>query len=104
MEKNKKTLVHNTYPIILGIDPGYGRIGLAILKKDKNGERLLHSECFETDADLQQSERLNLISERLKGVIKKHKPQVAIIKVAHKLLNRVLYVWLTQNSYEYGTV
>jgi transposase len=36
--------------------------------------------------------------------IVKHKPQVAIIKVAHKLLNRVRYVWLTQNAYEYGMV
>ena len=34
----------------------------------------------------------------------KHKPQVAIIKVAHKLLNRIKYVWETQNEYNYGVV
>jgi transposase len=36
--------------------------------------------------------------------VTKHKPQIAIIKVAHKLLNRIRYVWLTQNAYEYGMV
>jgi transposase len=34
----------------------------------------------------------------------KHKPQVVIIKVAHKLLNRIKYVWETQKEYEYGVV
>lgn len=34
--------------------------------------------------------------------ITKYKPQVAIIKVAHKLLNRIRFVWLNQNQYEYG--
>jgi transposase len=32
--------------------------------------------------------------------IVRHKPQVAIIKVAHKLLNRVRYVWLNQEEYQ----
>ena len=36
--------------------------------------------------------------------ITRYKPQVAIIKVAHKLLNRIRYVGLTHKIYEYGTV
>lgn len=36
--------------------------------------------------------------------IAKYKPQIAIIKVAQKLLNRVRYVWLNQNIYQKGIV
>ena len=36
--------------------------------------------------------------------ITKYKPQVVIIKVAHKMLNRIRYVWLTGNAYQKGTV
>ena len=36
--------------------------------------------------------------------ITKNKSQVVIIKVAHKVLNRIRYVWLTGNTYQKGTV
>ena len=49
MERKKRTLIHNTYPIILSIDPGYGRIGIAIIKNERGNQKLIHSECFETD-------------------------------------------------------
>jgi len=61
--------------IILGIDPGYGRIGIAIIEKTSKGENLIHSECFETDAKLPHHERLLLIGEKIKTIIKKYKPQ-----------------------------
>ncbi|MBA7529203.1 hypothetical protein ES705_21396 [subsurface metagenome] len=34
--------------------------------------------------------------------ISKYKPQIAIIKIAHKLLNRIRYVWLNQDVYQQG--
>lgn len=34
--------------------------------------------------------------------VAKYKPQIAIIKVAHKLLNRVRHIWLTHNIYQQG--
>jgi crossover junction endodeoxyribonuclease RuvC len=79
MERKKITLIHNTYPIILGIDPGYGRIGIAIIEKDGNLDKLIHSECFETDAKLPHHQRLLLIGEKIKTTIKKYKPnQIAV--------------------------
>lgn len=36
--------------------------------------------------------------------ITKYKSQFVIIKVAHKVLNRIRYVWLTGNTYQKGTV
>ena len=64
---------------ILGIDPGYGRVGIAIIKKTNKGEDLIHSECFETDGKLPHYQRLLLIGEKIKKIIKKHKPdQIAV--------------------------
>jgi len=61
--------------IILGVDPGYGRIGIAIIKKTKSGEDLVYSECFETDKKLKPEERLLLIKNRLREIIKKFAPE-----------------------------
>ena len=66
---------------ILGIDPGYGRLGLAIIDAEKGKKEILaHSECFETNKNLTQAERLNLVSEKIKSVIDKYSPQIAGIE------------------------
>ncbi len=67
---------------ILGIDPGYERLGLAILEKNKNDrkERVIFSECFKTSAKLEFSERLNLIGERVRKIIKEYSPEVLSIE------------------------
>jgi crossover junction endodeoxyribonuclease RuvC len=65
--------------IILGIDPGYGRMGIAVIEKTSGKEKLLHSECFETDSKLAHFERLFLIAEKVNDIIKSYKPeQIAV--------------------------
>lgn len=62
---------------ILAIDPGYERLGLAILEKVPRGkEILLYSECFKTSAKIPHHERLTLIGNKIKEVIKKFKPEI----------------------------
>lgn len=39
-----------------------------------------------------------------KEKIPKYKAQVAIIKVAHKVLNRIRYVWLSEKDYQNGVI
>ena len=61
---------------IIAIDPGYERLGLAIIEKEKNQrETLIFSECFKTSAKLPHHERLALIGDRILEVIKKWKPK-----------------------------
>lgn len=60
---------------ILGIDPGYGRIGIAIIEKTGGGEKLIHSECFETDSKLPHPKRLLLIGEKVRETIEKYQPK-----------------------------
>ena len=75
---------------ILGIDPGFERLGVAILEKKKGDkkpfdyaqgkERVIFSECFKTSAKLEFAERLHLIGVEVKKVIKKYKPEILAIE------------------------
>ncbi len=67
---------------ILGIDPGYERLGVAVLEKKQSDkkETVIFSECFKTSAKLEFNERLLLIGEEVKKIIKKYKPEVLSIE------------------------
>lgn len=66
--------IKNLESRILGVDPGYGRVGFAVIEIENGQQKLLHSECFETDKNLSHPERLGLIAERLKEVLEKFQP------------------------------
>lgn len=67
---------------ILGIDPGYERLGIAVVEKNTSDkrEKVIFSECFKTSSKLGFSERLLLVGEEVKSVIKKYKPEVLSIE------------------------
>jgi crossover junction endodeoxyribonuclease RuvC len=72
---------------ILGIDPGYERLGIAILEKNiekqnsfSKKEIVLFSECFKTASSLPFPERLSLIGKRVDQLIKKYKPEILSIE------------------------
>ncbi|MBI2627743.1 crossover junction endodeoxyribonuclease RuvC [Candidatus Nomurabacteria bacterium] len=71
---------------ILGIDPGFERLGIAVLESVRGGsvssrkESVIFSECFKTSAKLEFSERLKLIGEEIRKIIKKYKPEILAIE------------------------
>ncbi|MDP3763891.1 MAG: crossover junction endodeoxyribonuclease RuvC [bacterium] len=65
---------------ILAIDPGFDRIGLAVMKLERDKPKLLFSQCLETDAKKARSERLLTIGQGVKKVIKKWKPKSLAIE------------------------
>ena len=69
---------------ILGIDPGFERLGIAVLEKplDKaqGKETVIFSECFRTSSKMEFAERLRLIGEEVRRIIKKYKPEVLAIE------------------------
>ncbi len=82
---------------ILGIDPGFERLGIAVLEKkerekpfDKTQgkEEVIFSECFKTSANLDFAERLNLIGSEVKKIIKKYKPEVLAIETLFLTTNQ----------------
>ena len=68
--------------IIIGIDPGYERIGIAVLEKNPGDkkEQLLYSTCFKTSAKLSLPERIFLLGAEINSVIKKWKPSSMAIE------------------------
>lgn len=75
---------------ILGIDPGFERLGVAILEKNMGDkkEKVLFSECFKTSARLEFNERLHLIGDEVKSVIKKYKPEILSIETLFLTTNQ----------------
>lgn len=75
---------------ILGVDPGFERLGIAILEKNtsekkyfnktQNKEKILFSECFKTSVKLDFPERLLLIGKEIRNVIKKFKPDILAVE------------------------
>jgi len=64
--------------IILSIDPGFGRMGVAVIKKENRGskEELLYSNCFITDSKQNIYDRFLKVGQEINRVIKKYKPEV----------------------------
>jgi len=61
--------------IILGIDPGFGRVGFGVVKKNKVCEwKAVAYGCIETSAKKKFVDRIAEIHEELIGLIKKYKP------------------------------
>lgn len=58
--------------IIIGIDPGYDRIGISVLQKENNTETLLFSECFQTGKDDDVNLRINATVNEMQSIIKKY--------------------------------
>ena len=72
---------YSLFMIVLGIDPGYERVGIAVIKKEENSkEILLYSNCFKTKKELIFNERLFLVGDEINRVIKKFKPDVLAIE------------------------
>lgn len=67
---------------ILGIDPGYERLGIAILEKNKGDkkETLIYSECFKTPSKLDFNERSLMIGIKIKEILKEYKPEILSIE------------------------
>lgn len=59
---------------VLAVDPGYDRIGLAILEKTPTGDNLIYSTCLCTSKDKTIPERLNELGQTLLTLLEREKP------------------------------
>ncbi len=68
---------------VLGIDPGYERLGVAIVEKDIGHgakEVLLYSDCIKTSSKLPFPARLAVLGDAVQQLIAKHKPDALAIE------------------------
>jgi crossover junction endodeoxyribonuclease RuvC len=66
--------------IILGIDPGFSRLGYAILESDKKNVGVIACDCFEASSKLAYEKRLVLVTEKAKGLISKYRPDALAVE------------------------
>jgi crossover junction endodeoxyribonuclease RuvC len=74
---------------ILSIDPGFERIGIAVLEKIK-GEKdvLVFSECFKTTTKISLNERIKTIGTEIEKIIKEYKPKALAIEKLYFTTNQ----------------
>ena len=74
---------------IISIDPGFERVGIAVIEKSTKGKDILiHSECFKTSAKILFHERLTAIGTKLEQIIKKYKPMALAIEKLYFTTNQ----------------
>ena len=59
---------------VLALDPGYDRLGVAVLERENGKEKLLFSTCIETARDEVLSKRLFQVGEAVEKLIGEHAP------------------------------
>lgn len=72
--------------IIFGIDPGFDRLGIAVIEKNNvptfgnKKEHVLHTECFSTDRKEELNERVFVIGQHIEFLLNKWKPDLLAIE------------------------
>ncbi len=65
---------------VLAFDPGYERLGIALVEKLNGKEVLVHSECVRTLASLPFEKRLKVLGEASEKLIKKYQPDAIALE------------------------
>lgn len=69
---------------LLAIDPGFERLGIAVLEKEKGGkEQLLYSDCFKTPSKMPFHERLCMIGQEVARVVAEFSPELLAIETLY---------------------
>jgi len=67
--------------LVLGIDPGIGTVGYAVMEKvNAVSQKLYTYGCITTPTKTPVSDRLVILHEKLNVIIKKHKPGLLVIE------------------------
>lgn len=65
---------------ILAIDPGYDRIGMAVMENSPQGEILLFSTCFETLKNTDLNDRILALGVEVEKLLVQYKPNGVAIE------------------------
>lgn len=71
---------YNLFMRILGIDPGIGRLGWAIIDHDKGKQYPVAYDCLETEKNALPEKRLEQIYDQLQSICKEYKPDALAIE------------------------
>lgn len=71
---------NSTIGVVLGIDPGYGRCGLALVGGERGKDVLLYSTTLETDSATPFPERLAAVARTVRDLIHTYAPEVCALE------------------------
>src|SRR3990172_9554351 len=72
--------MYNNFMRIISIDPGYERVGIAVMEKAAGKEKVLYSNCFKTKAGTDLNQRIMLVGEETRRVINEFQPEVMAVE------------------------
>lgn len=102
---------------VIGVDPGYDRLGVAVLEYDESGkETVIHSCCIETKKEADLNQRLYELGASFSTLVVEYKPDALAIETLFFNKNqktaigvaaaRGIVVYIAQENncvvYEYG--
>lgn len=73
-------MLHYLHMRVLAVDPGYDRLGIAVVEKQSGKECALFSSCVVTDKKQTHAERLVYIGDAVRDAIEKWKPEALAIE------------------------
>ena len=59
---------------VIAVDPGYDRLGVAIMELEDGKESLIHSACIETSKDTELNERLHFLGDHFSSLLTQYQP------------------------------
>ncbi|MFA5001302.1 MAG: crossover junction endodeoxyribonuclease RuvC [Candidatus Paceibacterota bacterium] len=74
--------------LVLGIDPGYDRLGLAVVEQKNGQPELLYSDCLTTDKKAIFSARLLAVGNEIEKILKDWQPQVVATEKLYFTVNQ----------------
>ncbi len=101
---------------IIGVDPGYDRLGVAVMEKVDGKEIFIHSTCIETNKEAPLSDRISTAGSEFRTILEAHRPDGVALEtlffnknvktaVAVAQMRGVIVFLATQagaNIFEYG--
>lgn len=66
--------------VIMGIDPGIGRVGWGFITEEKSKQSLIEVGCIETDSKIPDETRLQIIRDLIRELIQTHRPDVVAVE------------------------
>jgi crossover junction endodeoxyribonuclease RuvC len=65
---------------VLAFDPGYDRLGVAVIERKNNKEHLVYSECVGTNRNDTMAERLQHIGNRVDELLREYTPTTVALE------------------------
>lgn len=59
---------------VIAVDPGYDRLGVAVMEFENGAEKLLYSGCIETNKEQTLNERLRFLGDEFSKLLVTHSP------------------------------